>query len=73
MAVKIITPGILPEDRVYKTNCRNCDCTFEFQRIDAVLIPADRRGDGDGLRIECPTCSRPVFVDHTRPQNPAEK
>lgn len=50
--MKIITPGKLPQEKVYTTTCRNCGCRFEFTRDDARYV-SDQR-DGDALTVRCP-------------------
>lgn len=37
MTVKIIKRGILPEDEIHYTSCRNCKTEFSFQKADAKL------------------------------------
>lgn len=65
MAVEIITPGILPEDRKYTATCSRCACKFKFLRGDAELVHDQR--DGDYLRIGCPTCYADVNVSARLP------
>lgn len=53
MTVKIIVPGILPEEKILTGKC---NCQFTFTTRDAKLI-FDQR-DGDYYAINCPTCGR---------------
>jgi DNA-directed RNA polymerase subunit RPC12/RpoP len=58
--VKVLSPGKLPENKVYRARCRNCKAKVEFQQHEAEHV-ADWR-DGDFLRIDCPTCRHPIVV-----------
>jgi hypothetical protein len=54
MTVKIIVPGILPEEKIITGKCLNCKCSFTFNPPDAKLVLDTR--DGDYYSIACPTC-----------------
>lgn len=65
--VKIISPGKLPGERVYRATCSYCHCHFEFFAKEAQYT-SDQR-EGDAYKIACPTegCGRPVYVDACKP------
>lgn len=58
--MKIIKDGKPPENKIHRTNCRNCRTRFEFAAREAKYI-SDQR-DGDFLQIACPTCGVRVTV-----------
>ena len=58
MAVRIITPGRLPEEEPMDARCSSCGCHFEFTAKDAKRVNDQR--DGDFWSIACPTCRRLV-------------
>jgi len=60
MTVKIIVPGVLPEEKIITVKCPNCKCQFTFNPPDAKL-EFDQR-DGDYYAINCPTCGRRCTV-----------
>ena len=61
--MKIIIPGELPQNKVYKATCRNCKGMFEFTREEALLHSCQR--NGSSLVINCPTrgCNKEVWVN----------
>lgn len=52
--MKIMRPGKVEAERLFKVTCRNCDCQFEFKHHEGEVIRDQR--DGDYIRINCPTC-----------------
>lgn len=60
--MKIITPGVLPKDKTYRTTCKHCGCVFEFKREDGSYT-SDQH-DGESLVVECPTlgCGKECWV-----------
>ena len=34
MAIKLITKGIPPQEKVYKTTCSSCHSTYEYTKMD---------------------------------------
>lgn len=52
--MKILKPGKKPEEALYRVDCKNCGCLFEFNDSEAKFVPDNR--NGDFLTIECPTC-----------------
>lgn len=50
--VKIITPGNLPQNDVFKATCSSCQAVYEFARHEARLSTDQR--DGDALITKCP-------------------
>lgn len=60
MAIKTITKGQKPEDRVCRGTCNNCHSVIECLASDARDI-FDKR-DGNYLQLKCPECQRPMSV-----------
>jgi len=58
--MKIITPGNLPEEKIYKTTCSNCKCVFEFAKKEG-SIHSDQR-EGSWIEISCPFCGKTCIV-----------
>ena len=50
--MKIITPGNLPDSKIYRATCRKCGTVFEFERAEA-SVTYDKR-DGVYLTVMCP-------------------
>lgn len=59
--MKIITPGKIPENRVYRTTCLHCQCTYEFARHEGKYVSDPR--DGDAIVTSCPTCHHEVYTN----------
>ena len=60
--MRIITPGKLPQERIYRATCLSCGCRFEFARAEALYVHDQR--DGDALVVKCPTpgCNKEEWV-----------
>jgi len=58
--VKIIKRGQAPEEKTYRSTCRNCLTIVEFKRRDAKFT-ADQR-DGDYLSVDCPVCAHRIYA-----------
>ena len=63
MAIKIIKEG-KNKIAVYRANCSNCDCEFEFNKEDA-FFGMDR--DGKYLNLNCPHCKANIHSRHVNP------
>jgi hypothetical protein len=61
MMVEVLKRGEPPGKRTYETTCSSCSSELRFKAHEAEFI-ADQR-DGDTLKIICPVCKRPVYVD----------
>ena len=59
--MRIIKEGKLPTEKLYEVTCDYYTTVFEFKAGEATLVPDDRQGDC--LKINCPKCSKPTFVD----------
>lgn len=59
--MRIIKPGVLPENKEIKHSCINCKCEFAFNRREAVVIPDPR--DGNYLKVKCPFCANACAVN----------
>ena len=62
--MKVIRPGVLPENVEIESTCRYCKCLFSYTKKEA-FYRSDQR-DGDYLEISCPTCARPVTLSVER-------
>ena len=60
--MRIISPGIPPQAKLYTVTCRNCGCRFEFTHSDARYAVDPR--DGDALVVRCPQqgCNKEEWV-----------
>lgn len=54
--MKVIEPGLVPNERIKRIKCDNCKAVFEFALKEAKLT-SDWR-DGDFYQIGCPTCHK---------------
>lgn len=68
--VKILVKGTIPEEQWYKGTCGHCHTEFAFQRKEA-KYSSDQR-DGDYFSIDCPLCSKPVYVSTNSKYIPKE-
>jgi hypothetical protein len=61
--MKILEPGSLPGNKVYKTRCANCKTLFEFTQKEAVL-DAHHPQDPPVLKVSCPLlgCKKTAYV-----------
>ena len=57
--MRIITPGVKPEDKIYKGKCGYCKTVFECTKAEGVDVYD--RGD-NFLRVTCPFCSHTTFA-----------
>jgi hypothetical protein len=60
MAIEVIEPGHLPEERVYEARCGHCRALLRFKRVDAKFT--DDQRDGAFLTVKCPTCGHAVHT-----------
>lgn len=60
LIVKVIEPGKLPQDKVYRVRCRNCQALLEFAQWEGKMTHDQR--DGSFLTIKCPTCEHDVHA-----------
>ena len=54
--MKIIKPGLLPQNREHQITCSTFKCEFEFKQAEAKEVHDQR--DGNFLQIACPCCGR---------------
>jgi hypothetical protein len=59
MAIKIIKDGKI-EKPIYRSECKECGCVFEYNREDAEIEYA-MSGFAYYLYLPCPYCGRTVF------------
>ena len=57
--MKVIEQGINPQQTVHTGKCVKCKTEVEFERHEAEEVN-DR--DGHALVVECPTCTRKIWV-----------
>jgi hypothetical protein len=60
-SVKIIEPGLDPQNRIFEGSCVSCHCLFQFERREAIRQQSTSRNE-TFLLIACPTCKREVWV-----------
>lgn len=65
--MKIITRGIPPEEKLYRSLCIYCKTVFQYIAKEAKLV-SDQR-EGDYLSIACPVCNQPVTQNPHRTYN----
>ncbi len=58
--VEIIRKGSLPEERVHKATCNNCDTLFSFKESEAAQSYDQR--DGRTFSISCSLCKQICYV-----------
>jgi len=58
--MKIISVGKLPQEKVYKFRCANCNTVAEAMAREG-RPSADQR-DGYVIAFSCPVCSKDVWV-----------
>lgn len=56
--MRIITPGQLPEEQIFKGTCHYCKCVFECKRAEGEYHQASSQRDDNYLSVKCPTCGR---------------
>lgn len=57
--MKIIKQGTLPQDKIYRSTCKNCDTIFEYTQSEAKVGYDEWRGSH--LQINCPVCKRKIY------------
>lgn len=58
--MKVLRAGRPPQDfRVYRGECLNCDCLFEFRANEATPKVT---GLGTTLEINCPSCEQKIRI-----------
>lgn len=62
--MRIIKPGVLPENKEIKHSCQNCKCEFAFERREATVVVHDPR-DGYYLKVKCPFCANACAVNQS--------
>jgi hypothetical protein len=58
--MRIISPGQLPEEKLFKGTCSNCKTVFECKRSEG-KFSSDQR-DGSMLEVTCPFCNKKAWA-----------
>lgn len=58
--MRIISPGQLPEEQLFKGTCSNCKTVFECKRSEGKFSSAQR--DGIMLEVTCPFCNKKAWA-----------
>jgi hypothetical protein len=56
--MEIIFEGVIPEEKVRRARCTNCNTIFDFKQSEG-KIQHDPR-EGDYLSINCPLCKKQI-------------
>ena len=61
MAIKVITKGVPPKDKVFKGTCHNCKSVVECKKEDGNHSYGDQRDPGEMVNIMCPVCHSNMY------------
>lgn len=59
--MRIIKQGQLPEEKVFRCECSNCQTVFECTRAEGKYIDGGQR-DGSWLEVNCPVCKKACYA-----------
>lgn len=58
--MRVITPGIDPQDTPLQGTCYNCKAVIEFTPREVTRVPDQR--DGDFYQFNCPCCHKSMTL-----------